>query len=142
MKSYVYFIKAGDHKNAPIKIGKSNNPDKRIEVLQTGNPNKLKVVVLLECETIKRAYKLENYLHWKLRKYKLHGEWFKPHGWNLKPLLEKYEERIDKNIGSFFKVDTEIQSLKKQNKKLKAKIKELEEQIESSLDSELITYMV
>ena len=54
-----------------IKIGRSKDPQKRLKELQTGNPNKLKLIA-----TFKDKGWLEKILHEKLAKYRLNGEWF------------------------------------------------------------------
>tara|TARA_B100000035_G_scaffold269211_1_gene242999 strand:- start:370 stop:675 length:306 start_codon:yes stop_codon:yes gene_type:complete len=54
-----------------IKIGRSKDPQKRLKQLQTGNPNKLKLIV----EFKEQGWK-EKILHEKLNKYRLEGEWF------------------------------------------------------------------
>ncbi len=54
-----------------IKIGRSKDPVKRLKQLQTGNPNKLKLIATFEKEGWK-----ENILHERLRPFRLQGEWF------------------------------------------------------------------
>ena len=54
-----------------IKIGRSKDPQKRLKQLQTGNPNKLKLIAEFKGEGWK-----ENYLHERLKSYRLEGEWF------------------------------------------------------------------
>ena len=54
-----------------IKIGRSKDPQKRLKQLQTGNPNKLKLIAFFEGEGWK-----EKIIHEKLRRYRLKGEWF------------------------------------------------------------------
>jgi hypothetical protein len=72
-KSYVYIISDGQD----YKVGVSNNPDKRLKQLQTGNPKKLKIVNLFEVEKTK-VFKMEKEAHNKIRGWYIKsGEWFK-----------------------------------------------------------------
>lgn len=70
--SNVYFISDGDY----IKIGKANNPEKRLVQLQTGNPKTLKLLNVIECKTEKEAFELEAFLHTILQSTHQTGEWF------------------------------------------------------------------
>ena len=54
-----------------IKIGRSKDPVKRLRQLQTGNPNKLKLIASFDGEGWK-----EKILHERLEKFRLEGEWF------------------------------------------------------------------
>lgn len=54
-----------------IKIGRSKDPQKRLKQLQTGNPNKLKLIASFEGEGWK-----EKILHERLDSFRLEGEWF------------------------------------------------------------------
>ena len=54
-----------------IKVGRSKDPQKRLKQLQTGNPNKLKLIASFKGEGWK-----EKTLHERLRRYRLEGEWF------------------------------------------------------------------
>lgn len=54
-----------------IKIGRSKDPVKRLKQLQTGNPNKLKLIASFEGLGWK-----EKVLHEQLSLYRLEGEWF------------------------------------------------------------------
>jgi predicted GIY-YIG superfamily endonuclease len=67
----IYFVRAGT--TGPVKIGYTNNINRRIKNLQQGNPNKL---VLLGLMTGTRD--TERALHEKFAKYRLEGEWFRP----------------------------------------------------------------
>lgn len=92
--SYIYLIGYGNN----IKIGKSNNPDKRLRELQTGVPDTLSIIGLIGCCSEKKAYELEELLHKAYRKVRIRGEWF-----NLNPaecsfLLEEYEQVRTVNI--------------------------------------------
>lgn len=65
----IYFIY--DEKNNAIKIGVTNNVEKRLRTLQCGNPTKLQIK-----HTIEGSYKEESILHYHYRKNHLLGEWF------------------------------------------------------------------
>lgn len=67
--TYVYLI--SDPKSNAVKIGRSDNPMKRVGELQTGNPNPLS---LLSCFAAEPS--VEQTIHKHLEKYSLNGEWF------------------------------------------------------------------
>ena len=69
---FVYGIESRD----AIKIGYSNNPQKRLESLQTANPHLLELKFSIKARTKSQAKFVENYLHDRLRHYRLNGEWF------------------------------------------------------------------
>jgi len=69
----IYFIQQGN--DGAIKIGISNNFEKRLAQLQTGSPYRLKVLL-----TINGNERLEKQLHNKFAEFRLSGEWFKPVG--------------------------------------------------------------
>ena len=133
---YVYFVSSGRGKRAPIKIGVSKNVDKRVDELQTGNPNKLYILSIIECTTVKRAYNLEGYLHHKLKRFRLVGEWFRRADWNLPSILSVYEGKIKEELGVFRRLKGKDikKELIKENRELKEKIKKLENDIEEYLD--------
>lgn len=69
--SIVYFIQGVN--GGPIKIGHTDNIEKRIKQMQTGNPNQL---ILLH---ITRGGKnLEDQIHEEFKEDHYRGEWFKP----------------------------------------------------------------
>lgn len=72
LNSCIYAISDGVH----IKIGKSNDPDKRLYSLQTSNSKVLSIVATLDCESQTEAFKLEKQLHSKFSEFRLKGEWF------------------------------------------------------------------
>ena len=70
---YVYFIQADE--NGPIKIGfTSDDPQKRLSQLQTGNASALKLI-----GAIKATSAREKQFHSAFAEWRLQGEWFKPH---------------------------------------------------------------
>ena len=70
MGKYVYLI---SDNNYTYKIGISNNPEKRVKTLQTGNDNKLKIVHKILCENFNDV---ESALHNKYQFLRINGEWF------------------------------------------------------------------
>ena len=71
-KSYIYIISNGNS----YKVGISNNPEKRLLQLQTGNHNKLKIEKTYEVDK-KKIFKIEKEIHNFLqKKYQKRGEWF------------------------------------------------------------------
>lgn len=81
-KNYVYIIDDGEF----IKIGQTNDPERRLQELQTGNPRTLKYLKLWDFETHyyrtnyqKCSDNLESKLHACFKDYKAEGgrEWFK-----------------------------------------------------------------
>jgi len=75
MSCNVYIVQAGEC----VKIGVSNNVKKRMRQIQTSNPEKLYLILLLNMPSRPRAEKLEEYLHDKFSNYRCTGgrEWFK-----------------------------------------------------------------
>lgn len=68
---YVYFIQG--ESGGPIKIGYTNDVKKRVNTLQTGHPDTLRVLVV-----IPGSVKTEEEYHRKHGDARLRGEWFKP----------------------------------------------------------------
>ena len=69
---YVYLIE--DSNNNCYKIGVTKGePEKRLKKLQTGNPSKLELKYLYECEY---PYRLESMLHTLYKSYNELNEWF------------------------------------------------------------------
>lgn len=69
----VYFIKHG--RRMVVKIGVSNNVDKRLSALTTSSGERLTCLA-----TIEGGYGLEKALHRQFAKYRIKGEWFKLEG--------------------------------------------------------------
>jgi len=69
--SHLYIIQTD--KTGAIKIGRSKNPEKRLKQLQTGCPDKLKLLLIVE-----NFGHIEKNLHRDLRSYRSRrtGEWF------------------------------------------------------------------
>ncbi len=71
----VYFAKSSG-RVAMVKIGKANDPDARIAELQTGCPDKLKLIAIMKCKGKAHAEFMEKQAHLAFRKYRARGEWF------------------------------------------------------------------
>jgi len=67
----IYFIQQGI--DGPIKIGTTDDINKRIATLQTGSPHKLRLIGVIEGDQEK-----ERQLHNFFSAYRLTGEWFAP----------------------------------------------------------------
>lgn len=67
--TYIYLIR--DYKSNAVKIGRSDNPAKRVAELQTGNPYPLELLYSFSADP-----SLEQIIHKELQEYALSGEWF------------------------------------------------------------------
>ena len=103
MKYYVYFVqeeksKSGKGGNMPVKIGSTNDPERRVKTLQTGNPRKLIIKASLLFDERKQAEEMEFTLHHlATKKHKrLVGEWFMIYG-SFKSLIGDAYKIFDGN---------------------------------------------
>lgn len=71
--SYVYIIQAG---SGPYKIGVAKNLERRIEQMQVGNHEELRLVAAIDFETEQRAIAVEKQLHKMYLRARIRGEWF------------------------------------------------------------------
>jgi len=71
--TYVYFIQQG---YGAIKIGVSDDPDKRCSDMQTGSSKRLRVVARIPMEDRRQAMNLEKELHAAFSSLRIRGEWF------------------------------------------------------------------
>ncbi len=65
----VYFIQA--EQSRLIKIGKANQVYRRLQTLQTGSPEKLRILMTLPTDA-------EKTYHMQFADSRVHGEWFQP----------------------------------------------------------------
>lgn len=69
-----------DEKKMPntVKFGMTTdrNVQKRVQSLQTGNPNKITVFSVVELDTPELASSYERLIHSKFKEFRLKGEWF------------------------------------------------------------------
>lgn len=70
----LYIVEAERSKH--IKIGISDDPKKRLRQLQTANHEKLVLLYVVKLESKEAAQNLEEHLHEKYAKHKVHLEWF------------------------------------------------------------------
>ena len=71
--TYLYIITDGEN----AKVGKSDNPEKRLKELQTGNANHLSLVLTFPVPSDK-VFSIEKQCHDELRlHFEKRGEWFK-----------------------------------------------------------------
>lgn len=133
-KCYVYLIACNPNKSRPfVKIGMTNDPQSRIDTLQTGNPYELRMLACIPCKDRNEARHLESFMHKKLQTSRVRGEWFKTNGGDLnKGLLDMAKlkgipEIIDAKTNAEFnsKERMAIKRLNKENKNLKKSIKTL-----------------
>ncbi len=69
-ESYVYLVACGDF----VKIGLAADPQKRLAMMQTGNPIELTIIKVWHTLTPQID---EECLHAQYEKYRVRGEWFK-----------------------------------------------------------------
>lgn len=72
---YILSIKTGSEKE--LKIGITNDLNKRLKSLQTGNSEKIHVEHTEEIDKNINIRKMENWIHSTFDKYRKQGEWFK-----------------------------------------------------------------
>lgn len=73
-KGYVYFIRDG---LGNIKIGVTDNVEKRLKSLQTANANRLEYHSGFRVKNIKDAMFIEKTLHELFKRDRIRGEWFR-----------------------------------------------------------------
>ncbi|AAK94354.1 replication initiation protein [Myxococcus phage Mx8] len=81
-KRWVYFVRA--ESGGPVKIGTAANVEHRLASLQTGAPERLCVLGVMESRA-----RLESELHKRFDALRLHGEWFRPEPELLSFIAEK-----------------------------------------------------
>jgi hypothetical protein len=65
----VYFIRAGE--NGPVKIGHGNVPEQRLDAMQTGNHEILRIIRLMP-----GSMRIEALVHARFAPLKIRGEWY------------------------------------------------------------------
>ena len=70
---YLYVIECQEENRILYKIGITNDLDKRIKSIKTGNPYPVKYVFIEERDD---ASKIERWLHTQFNTYRMEGEWF------------------------------------------------------------------
>jgi hypothetical protein len=97
--NFVYVIQGKP--TTPIKVGVASGVQKRIAGLQTGNPQRLRLLYVLPGD-----YRLEAFLHRRLRRSRVAGEWFD--GSEVEPTL-RFIARLARQMRSAY-VDGSAQS--------------------------------
>lgn len=69
---FVYFISNGEF----VKIGVSENVERRMYSLQSASPRKLEILATVPVKNTNCAYELEKELHSIYAKYHIYGEWY------------------------------------------------------------------
>lgn len=98
----VYFITDGNY----IKIGVAASIPSRVKQLQTGNPNRLSVLYLIDAKTQIEALRIEQKYHKFFEKKRKLGEWFdlkekdllkseKQLGYTLKKAISRFDFDVD-----------------------------------------------
>jgi hypothetical protein len=71
----MYFIQAGGE-NGPIKIGIAGTPERRLQYLQTGCPDRLHLLATVPFANAYRARQAERDAHLEFAAHRRRGEWF------------------------------------------------------------------
>ena len=90
---YVYFIRGGDKKHSPLKIGITHDLSKRIKQMQVGSPKILKLQFAIIFDDKDVARRVEKIIHEMLKSRNTHGEWFTC-GVKTQSILRKLEPYI------------------------------------------------
>ena len=90
------------------KVGIAKDIKKRLSVLQTSNPEKLKLIISYKCDN---AHDIEQLLHICFSEYRLQGEWFSLDGVQLEKLKLKINEFI--KAGTELNPGAELDNIKK-----------------------------
>lgn len=93
----IYFI--ADRKNDLVKIGVSNDRDRRLKQLQTGNPFVLELMGWIAEET--NQFKIEANIHKEYSNKCFRGEWFSINQNEVLQILALYNGFIPKNDDAF-----------------------------------------
>lgn len=92
---YVYLIQAGKSPTSPIKVGYSSDPEKRMARLQTGNHEKLRLILKIKCVSVSHARRLERDIHRILGDQNIALEWFRIKKGQLSKIMFKYADSQD-----------------------------------------------
>lgn len=136
---FVYFIRSGNGKSAPIKIGIAQNPEKRITELQTGNPNPLLLLCKAPVNSRKQAEFLERELHNYFSYCRMEGEWFRGDKVNIHKALNSINfelegEMVASKVIKGSKKEEKIIKLQTEINKLKKTMLKIETEIDDELD--------
>ena len=119
----VYLILSG----SLFKIGKSNNPKKRLSQIQTSSPFESYLIGIIECDN---DFEIEKKLHCEYKNKRIKGEWFALVKKDVVDICDKYS--MQKINNSYFENNNEFD---KNNISLlnifDSKVKEFDEHLES-----------
>lgn len=90
MASYVYLIWLEG--TSCYKVGKADNPAKRLKDLQTGHAGKLHLLTQMAC---KDALRKESYLHQKYGQWRVQGEWFSVPPTEIQELFAEFKFHVE-----------------------------------------------
>lgn len=107
--SYVYVIAAND----AIKIGVSNDPNKRLASLQTAHFVPLTLLFTIRCKSEEIAYSVEAMLHEHYKAHRLKGEWF-----SLDPEVVMNDIEFMLQLGSLALLGQPLSSVEPAHKRL------------------------
>lgn len=107
---YVYFIQSGRSKKPPVKVGVAMNIKRRLNALQTANPEKLTIIASIKCENRAEAYNIESYLHNELKNRSIRGEWFATCMRRVDKIMKKWYTTKELEQSSYYeeKIDNEL----------------------------------
>lgn len=88
---YLYAITDG----TLIKIGISQDAEKRLSVLQVGNPKRLSLLFSFDFETRDLAERIEQLIHNRIQDRIVRGEWFYVHPFYLLEVFQDICEVLD-----------------------------------------------
>ena len=71
---YLYMI---GEPTGPVKLGRAENPEKRLGEIQVGNPNDLHILRTRALRNKRQAVRAEQHLHDKCKEYRIRGEWYR-----------------------------------------------------------------
>ncbi len=81
-KNYLYILTLNGSNS--FKVGVTNDIEKRLRNIQTGNPNKIEIYF---CDQIDEAYNIESKIKNKYKQYIKNGEWYE----DISPIeIKKY----------------------------------------------------
>lgn len=98
---YVYFIQSGYYKKPLIKIGVTKSIKRRLNALQTANPEKLTLIASIECKSRSEAFNIESYLHNELSNRKIIGGWFVTCMRRVDKIMKKWYTNRELEWGSY-----------------------------------------
>jgi len=76
MRSFLYVFQESGY--GPVKVGHCRDVSARHKEMQVGNARQLDFKFAIQLRTKAEARRLESYLHKKLWRYAIRGEWFEP----------------------------------------------------------------